>query len=570
MRQRLLILGVGASFAAGVACAFGLDAMTSHRERLEAVERETRNMADLLAEQARQLFSSADQTLRAAVVAYDDWFNDPRGSADTGYRMLKSIKGGSDAIQVLSWFGKSGDRLATSASPHPPPLNIRDTEQFHVHIERANIGMFMASPSQARTRDEIISVVSRRVERPSGEFAGVATAILNMSYFQQVLKRYHKLAGASATLYLRNGLYIAHYPDPEAHRGRTDAHTRLFREELPKAEAGTYHDFAEVAGENRIFSYQAMVGYPIVAQVSIPRALALAPWYDRIKFTGVLGLLAVATAILATTLIYRQARKLEAERQRAVEAQFAAEHASRSKSEFLAHMSHELRTPMNAVIGFTEMMAKEVFGPIGSPKYREYIDDIAASGQHLLQVVNNVLDLAKVEAGKWEMEETTCDLRTLCDSTLQMVRERARTAGVVLSTAPIAPSIAVKGDKRLLRQILINLLTNAIKFTKAGGRVTLWWERNRSGEIALHVSDTGVGMTAEDLRNVLKPFGRGSAELARARHDTGLGLSICRKFSEMHGGRMEIASELGKGTTVTVVLPRERVIGHPERAAAAA
>jgi signal transduction histidine kinase len=289
-------------------------------------------------------------------------------------------------------------------------------------------------------------------------------------------------------------------------------------------------------------------------------AVALAPWYDRIGITGMVTALALLGAFLASTFIWRQAVRVRRQERIAQEARLLAEHSSRSKSEFLAHMSHELRTPMNAVIGFTEMIRREVFGPVGSPKYQEYLRDISVSGQHLLHVVNNILDLAKVEAGKWEMEETVSDVRELCDSTIQMVRERARSAEVGLSVAPSAPALAIRADRRLLRQILINLLTNGIKFTERGGRVTLWWALGQDGALALNVTDTGVGMTDDDRRSVLEPFGRGSAELARARHDTGLGLSICRTFAEMHGGRMEIESALAKGTTVTVVIPRARVL----------
>jgi len=387
----------------------------------------------------------------------------------------------------------------------------------------------------------------------------VASAILNMSYLEQVLKRYHTLAGVHVTLYLRDGSYIIHYPNPAARMGRTNAHTRLFREELPKAEHGTYHALAEVSAEHRIFSYQTVSGYPLVAQVSMTRAKALAPWYGRIRLTGGLAVLAIAAATIATAMISRQTRRLSAERVRAIEAQFAAEDASRSKSEFLAHMSHELRTPMNAVIGFTEMMSNEVFGPIGSAKYREYLNDIAMSGQHLLQVVNNVLDLAKVEAGKWEMEDETVCLREFCLGTAQMVRERARSARIAIDIDKAAPALTLRADPRLIRQILLNLIINSIKFSEPGGRVALGWALREDGAVAIAVRDTGVGMSAEDAKRVLEPFGRGSAYLARARHETGLGLPLCKRFAEMHGGELVIASALGRGTSVTVVLPKERV-----------
>jgi len=152
MRERSLILGVGAMFALAVVLAFVLDALTSYRERLSAVERETRNMTALLADQARQLLTETDQTLRVAVLAYDDWLNDPRGSAETGYRMLKSIQGGSLAVESLNWFDPKGDLVATSMRSDPPRINIRDREPFHVHTERNDVGRFMSPPVQSMTR----------------------------------------------------------------------------------------------------------------------------------------------------------------------------------------------------------------------------------------------------------------------------------------------------------------------------------------------------------------------------------------------------------------------------------
>jgi signal transduction histidine kinase len=570
MRQRLLVPVVGALFGVAVIFAFTLDAVTSRRERLVTVERETHNMAALLADQVRQLFANADQTLRIAALAYDDWLVDPRRSAENGYRMLKSMQGTSDILAWLSWFDVRGDLAATSRSPSPTKINIRDRAHFHVHVDRADLGMFMGAPLHAATLGEVISVVSRRIDGPHGDFAGVISAILNISYLESILKRYHSLSGVHVTLYLRDGAYIAHYPNPKARIGRINAHTRLFREELPKAEMGTYYALAEVSNEHRIFSYRTVAGHPFVVQVSMSRATALSPWYARIRVTGTVTALALLGAFLATWFISRQSARIGRQERIAQEARLLAEHSSRSKSEFLAHMSHELRTPMNAVIGFTEMIRREVFGPVGSPKYQEYLRDISVSGQHLLHVVNNILDLAKVEAGKWEMEETVCDVGELCDSTIQMVRERARSAEVGLSVAPKAPVLAIRADLRLMRQILINLLTNGIKFTERGGRVTLWWALGEDGDLALNVTDTGVGMTEDDRRRVLEPFGRGSAELARARHDTGLGLSICRTFAEMHGGRMEIESAPAKGTTVTVTIPRARVLQNKMTQVAAA
>src|SRR5512134_719185 len=204
MRQRLLIPGVGALFGVAVVFAFALDAVTGRRERLATAERETHNMAALLADQARQLIAGADQTLRIAVLAYDDWLNDPRRSTETGYRMLKSIHGASDIIAALTWFDTRADIAASSRTPSPVALNIRSNEHFHIHTERTDADLFIGAPIHAPTLGEVISVVSRRMNAPQGGFAGVASAILNVSYLEQVLKRYHTLAGAHATLYRRD------------------------------------------------------------------------------------------------------------------------------------------------------------------------------------------------------------------------------------------------------------------------------------------------------------------------------------------------------------------------------
>src|SRR5262249_15115796 len=190
---------------------------------------------------------------------------------------------------------------------------------------------------------------------------------------------------------------------------------------------------------------------------------------------------------------------------RAIEAQFSAEDASRSKSEFLAYMSHELRTPMNAVLGFTEMMSREVYGPIGSAKYREYLNDIAMSGQHLLHVVNNVLDLAKVEAGRWEMEEEYVRLREFCVSTAQMVRERARAAGIAVEIDAGAPPAALRADPRLLRQILLNLVINSIKFSDTGGRGTNSSSLRERGLLPPAGGDGGGGALPADRERGARP-----------------------------------------------------------------
>jgi signal transduction histidine kinase len=548
-------LATSLGFVAVIATAFFADAIDSRRARIAQAERDTRNTASLVAEQTKQILETADLALKAVILAHHEWRADPARTPASGYRLLSAIQRTTTILEGLGWTDRNGDRIVSSVFDAPPPLNIADQPQFRVHMTAPVAGLHIGAPLRSRLRGDWISLVSRRINGENGEFQGVASAILNAGYISSVLERYHVAEQVIVSIYLRDGSYLARFPDPSARLVRSNRENLLFREHLPKSEAGTYHGIAIPSGEERIFSYRALAGYPVVVAVSMRRSVALAAWHDRIRVTGAALLL--------------QARRLRQQRQAARLAQLAAEEANRGKSEFLAHMSHELRTPMNAVLGFTEMMTKEIFGPIGSPRYREYLRDIEASGQHLLQVINNILDLAKVEAGKWEMNEVDVDMGDLAHSTALLLRERARAAGVTLAIDDAAPKVSVRGDLRLLRQIILNLLTNAIKFSERGGTVELPWKLGDDGALSLSVVDHGLGMTPEEAQRALRPYANGAAR-ARNRQDTGLGLSLSKHFAEMHGGQIAIDSALGRGTTVTIRFPAERVLSRGDRVPAGA
>lgn len=242
-----------------------------------------------------------------------------------------------------------------------------------------------------------------------------------------------------------------------------------------------------------------------------------------------------------------------------LEAKNAAEEANRTKSEFLAQMSHELRTPLNAILGFSEIMQREALGPIGTPQYRDYVNDIATSAAHLSQMINDVLDVAKLEAGKFQIYEDVVRPSELVARALRIVRPRADDGGVTLRDGEPAETVSLIADSQKLLQILLNLLSNAIKFTPAGGRVALRASIDGDGAYRLSVSDTGIGMSAEDQQIALAPFGQVDSSLARRYEGTGLGLPLSKALVELHGGRLEIDSAPDAGTTVHVVLPAERV-----------
>ncbi len=257
-----------------------------------------------------------------------------------------------------------------------------------------------------------------------------------------------------------------------------------------------------------------------------------------------------------------RAAKQEAERSAdaARAALLNAESANRAKTEFLANMSHELRTPLNAIIGFSEIIQNEIMGTIkGNPKYVDYARDIRGAGTHLLGVINDILDIAKIEAGQLDRREDVFEIGEALDACVQMLADQAAESGLRLVREGQDTLPCLYGDEKKFKQIVINLLSNAIKFTSEGGTVTLGAEVEAEGSLKVTVSDTGIGIAAEDLENALAPFYQVDSAYCRTLEGTGLGLPISRALAELHGGSLDLESEPGVGTTVIVRFPSEKL-----------
>jgi len=267
------------------------------------------------------------------------------------------------------------------------------------------------------------------------------------------------------------------------------------------------------------------------------------------KRTDEIGSLSRALRVFRDTAI---------ERQRLQVAKLAAETANRTKSEFLANMSHELRTPLNAIIGFSDVIQSRMFGPI-SDRYREYAGNILTSGNHLLGLINEVLDLSKLEAGQLELHEENVDLLDIVSISLRFVESQAKKSKVNLSQVMDEKARFIRADERRLRQAVVNLLSNAVKFTPAGGSVRVVCAHTDSG-ILIVVSDTGVGMASADIPKAMEPFGQVDSKLSRKYEGTGLGLPLAKDLIELHGGSLTVESQVNVGTTVTITLPPERII----------
>lgn len=268
-----------------------------------------------------------------------------------------------------------------------------------------------------------------------------------------------------------------------------------------------------------------------------------------------LALFAIWTA--AVLVVYRKRAEI-----RTLVAREQAVIAKRAKSELLASMSHELRTPLNAIIGFTHTIKEETFGPLGHDKYAEYINDIHDSGHHLLELVNDIFDISAIETGELDLDEKNLDMAKIIDASLRLVGPLAENGNVGLSKTVCSNLPRIRADKRRVKQILLNLLTNAIKFTPHEGEVTIEAEIDPGGSFSIAIVDTGVGMTKEQISEAINIFWQ--AEGASVRTDAGarIGLPLTNNLVRLHGGVLSIESTIGVGTTVTVRLPKERVIAE--------
>ncbi|HMK68405.1 MAG TPA: ATP-binding protein [Stellaceae bacterium] len=557
--RRVVRLGVVAFTVFLLALLWGGLAVQLGHDRQQTLDNGWSRSAALsatFAEHLTSLMRALDQT---TLGVKQDYEQDPT-SFDAGRELTRYAVLRDFSLQI-SIVGPDGFVTASSLGEQRSRTYLGDREHFIVHQQSDGHAMFISKPVFGRLSNRWSIQLTRRLNDLNGEFAGVLVVSLDPEYLAGFFRTFEVGENGFVSVVGREDMVVrARTTGMDLAVRQTVGSTQLPRR-LEDASSGTYEGPSPIDGVDRVISYHSLAEYPLVLVVGMSRSYLLGQFEERrtsLSFVALaISVVFVGVAALLLRQIDRQARAETALRQQTValaESRQEAETASRAKSQFLANMSHELRTPLNAIIGFSEVMTKGVFGPIGSPRYMQYAADIHRSGQHLLELINGVLDMSRIEAGQQALSAEEVELAPLAEECLGYVSVRAEEGGVLLENGVGVERLRVRVDRRAFRQILLNLLSNAVKFTPRGGRVRIE-ARSEGKAIAISVLDTGVGIAASDLDRIFEPFQQAESTVARRREGTGLGLSITKNLVSLSGGSIAVASEIGKGTAITVRLP---------------
>jgi signal transduction histidine kinase len=399
---------------------------------------------------------------------------------------------------------------------------------------------------------------------PDGSFGGIVAISLDPNYLTNFYNSIDLGPGGVIAVFGSDG-YLRARPN----RGPLELGQDLRQSSVMRAQAhtpdGLIHALSAYDGVRRIIAYRTLTTLPLIVSVAITEQDALAPYMHQERAVLAAGFILTVLFGTVAWLLVRQVGTQARVEEQLRQAKNEAEAANLAKSEFLANVSHELRTPLNAVIGFSEIMRDALMGPIDN-RYREYAQDIHDSGQHLLRLIGDVLDLSKIGAGRLELHDEPVDLGQLLQTCHRLIAERAREGRVSVEIDLARDLPVVLADPLRLKQIMLNLLSNAVKFTPEGGRVTARAAPDAEGGVTVTFADSGIGMSPPDIQVALQPFRQVDNAMSRRYEGTGLGLPLANQLTELHGGVLEITSEPGTGTTARMRLPARRVLRQSDLA----
>jgi signal transduction histidine kinase len=473
---------------------------------------------------------------------------------------------------------------------------LTDRDFFEAHRDNANLGLYIGQPVFGKLSRRMIIPAARRLETKDGRFAGVVSFSLAPELLTTLHQKVSLGEAGSLVLFRSDGVRLARYTAAKGFDTSSSPNPDESAQVLAGAKvaaSGEYSGQSFTDGVARLYHWRKVTGYPVIVMVGLGEGEILAAANRQAKIVVGLGIAALCLPLIMMIILNREissrvanaiALDEESEKVRKehaallsiseelaqeriklrktnvelVRAKRRAEEANHAKSAFLANMSHELRTPLNAILGFSEIIRDKLLGR-DVDRYASYAADIHRSGSHLLSIVNDILDVTRIEAGKLELREERIRVSAVLNRCVAAVENQA-SSGRVYLTSPVQDlGVSIQCDRHKLKQILINLLSNAIKFTPAGGRVGITAEAEPEGGLSIAIQDTGIGMTSEEIRQALELFRQVDNSLSRRFEGAGLGLPLAVRLTELHGGALHIESKPGKGTTVTVRFPAERI-----------
>ncbi len=498
------------------------------------------------------------------------------GNAANLPELKEQIAKNSPALTAISIIGADGKLRASSSGEALGSPDYSDLDFFIAQRDGKGTSFQIGIPITLSHRTVI--PVTRRLEA-NGKFAGAVLFSIDPEIGAPTLRQVNAGKTGSIKIVGVDGTVFAGYTLPRGYDasliGTSAATAEAFAHRAAKS--GSFVGASPSDGIERVYSWRRIPGFPLVAIVGLGKAEALAGANRAALLIASLAALSAALLLVKALLLKRefarrakQALALDNHRRELREmnalliaAKRQAEEANKSKSIFLANIGHELRTPLNAILGFAEIIRDQVFGN-DPERYSRYAADIHSAGTYLLSVMRNLLDVSKIEAAKFELQEARIEFGELVRECLRLVEGQAKARGLTLSASPIG-GVFLQADETALKQILINLLSNAIKFTPEGGSVSLSSRIESDGGLTVTITDSGAGMSAEDIRQALEPFRQVRNKSSTHPEGTGLGLPLASQLAGLHGGSLTIDSAPGRGTAVSVRFPAWRVSASEDR-----